>query len=98
MTDRHMTKHMHKLFFGELAMRDLHTTYSVSMQVPQSCTVTKLHIKPLQMHITTILHRPNDLTMFLPRSSHDLPNSQDHGHDPPMWVLSVQFYFGGTHT
>ena len=50
------------------------------------------------MHTTTILHGQNDLTMILARSSQDLPNSQDHGHDVPMWDLSVQFYIGGTHT
>ena len=50
------------------------------------------------MHTTTILNGQNDLTMILTRSSQDPPNSQDHGHDPPMWDLSVKFYIGGTHT
>ena len=50
------------------------------------------------MHTTTILHVQDNLTMILARSSQDLPNSQDHGYDPPMWDLSVQLYIGGTHT
>ena len=51
--------------FGELTMHNLCMTYSVSMQVPQSCTATKLHITLLLMHTTTILHGPNDLTMMI---------------------------------
>ena len=50
------------------------------------------------MHTTTILHGQNDLTMILGRSRQDIPNFQVHGHNPPMWDLSVQFYNGGTHT
>ena len=84
--------------FGELTMHNLCMTYSVSMQVPQSCTATKLHITLLLMHTTTILHGPNDLTMILVRSSQDLPNIQDQGQDPQRWDLSVQFYICGTQT
>ena len=76
----------------------IHMTYSASEQVPQLCTVTNLHIKLYIMHTTTILHGQNDVTMILPRSSQDIANSQDHGQDPPMWDLSVQFYVGGTQT
>ena len=50
------------------------------------------------MHTTTTLDGQNNLTMILPRSSQDHPNFKDHGHDPPMWDLSAQFYVGGTHT
>ena len=50
------------------------------------------------MYTTTILHGQNDLTMILPRSSQDIDNTQDHGQDPPIWDLSVQFYVAGTHT
>ena len=70
-------------------------TYSVSTQVPQSHMATNLHIK---LYITTILHGQNDLTMILARSSQDIANSQDHGQEPPMSDLSVQFYVGGTQT
>ena len=58
-TDGNATKNTHEPFFGNLVTHDLlvtHTqpiqqtckcmTYSASMQVPQSCTVTKLHINP----------------------------------------------------
>ena len=50
------------------------------------------------MHTTTVLHGQNDLTMILARSSQDMANSQDHGQDPPMWDLPVQFYIGGMQT
>ena len=40
----------------------------------------------------------HDLAMIQARYRQDLSNCQEHGHDPPMWDLSVQFYAGGTHT
>ena len=72
MTDRHMTKIAHELFFGKLAMHDFMHNLKASMQVPQLCTATNIHIEQYIMHTTTVLHGQNDLTMILARSSQDI--------------------------
>ena len=89
-TYRHATKNKHKLFFGNLAIQQLaHNQFSkhTSPTIMHSNQTTYQTI--VNAHNCSITWGKN-LTMILPRSWEDLPNFQDHGHDPPMWDLAVQ--------
>ena len=98
MTDKHVTKIAHELFFGKLAMHNfMHDLISEHMS-PMITHGENLHIELYITHSTTVLHGENDLTMILARSSQEIANSHDHKEDPPVWDLSVIFYIGATQT
>ena len=99
MTDGYATKNAHEPFFSN----------SVSAQLMHDHS--SKHMSHMIMHnnqptIKTIANAHNNSITWGNQSFHDLakmlarsPNSQDHGHDPPMWDLTVhslfKFYVGG---
>ena len=94
MMDECTTKNIHKPF---LVTQFEYVLFSerASPMIMQGNQTT---YQTIETHTTTTRHGQNDLTIIVPRSTQDLSNFQDNGHDQPMCDLSVQFHICATHT